>query len=29
LLLEDLNKCFGCLDLREVLIVLLGVHRVD
>ena len=29
LLLKNLNKSFGSLDLREVLIVLLGVHRVD
>ena len=29
LLLEDLHEGFGSLDLREVLVVLLGVHRVD
>lgn len=29
LLFEDLNEGFGSLDLSEVLIMLLGVHRVD
>lgn len=29
LLFEDLNEGFGSLDFSEVLIMLLGVHRVD
>ena len=29
LLLEDLNEGFGSLDFSEVLIMLLGVNRVD
>ena len=29
LLLEDLNEGFGSLDFSEVLIMLLGIHRVD
>ena len=29
LLLEDLNEGFGSLNFSEVLLMLLGVHRVD